>query len=58
MLFHLVFKETNKNKKVNQTNIGCLVGLCPGRMDAFCVVCNKPDGQLGNVKEKGFYSLL
>ena len=27
-------------------------------MNAFCVICNRPDGQLGNVKEKGFYSLL
>ena len=27
-------------------------------MDGFCVICKKPDGQLGNVKEKGFYSLL
>ena len=27
-------------------------------MDGFCVICKKPEGQLGNVKEKGFYSLL
>ena len=58
MLFHFVFKETNKNKKINWTNVGCLVGLYPGRMDGFCVLCKKPDGQLGNVKDKGLYSLL
>ena len=27
-------------------------------MDGFCAICKKPDGQLGSVKEKGFYSLL
>ena len=27
-------------------------------MDGLCAICKKPDGQLGNVKEKGFYSRL
>ena len=27
-------------------------------MDGFFVICNNHDGQLGNVKGKGFYSLL
>ena len=27
-------------------------------MDGFCAICKKTDGQLGNIKEKGFYSLL
>ena len=35
-----------------------MVGLYPGRMGGFCVICRKPDGQLGNIKEKGLYSLL
>ena len=56
--FILFVRKPIKIQKVNYTNVVCLVCLYPGRIDGFCVICKKPDGQLGNVKEKGFYSLL
>ena len=35
-----------------------MVCVWSGHMDGFCVICKNGDGQLGKVKDKGFYSLF